>query len=39
MKEYTLVTTALEETWPDDNQPVLFLGEWCRLYSKKPLWE
>ena len=39
MKEYTLVTTALEETWPDDNQPVLFLGEWCRLYSRKTVWE
>ena len=39
MKEYTLVTTALEETWPDDNQPVLFLGEWCRLYPRKQRWE
>ena len=32
-----LVTTALEETWPDDG-PVLFLGEWCRLYSRKNRW-
>ena len=39
MKEYTLVTTALEETWPDDNQPTLFLGEWCRLYSRKHRWK
>ena len=39
MKEYYLVTTALEETWPDGNQPVLFLGEWCRLYSRKHRWE
>ena len=34
-----LVTTALEDTWPVDNSPVLFLGEWCRLYSKKSSWE
>ena len=39
MKEYTIVTTALEETWPDDKQSVLFLGEWCRLYSRKHRWE
>jgi len=33
-----LVTTALEETWPDNNQPVLFLGEWCSRYSRKEKW-
>lgn len=33
-----LITTALEETWPDNNQPVLFLGEWCRRYSRKEKW-
>ena len=33
-----LVTTALEETWPEEDQPVLFLGEWCRLYSRKERW-
>jgi putative transferase (TIGR04331 family) len=32
-----LVTTALEETW-GKNVPVLFLGEWCRLYSRKDIW-
>jgi putative transferase (TIGR04331 family) len=32
-----LVTTALEETWPKD-EPVLFLGEWCRLYTRKERW-
>jgi len=32
-----LVTTPLEETWRD-NEPVLFLGEWCRLYSRKDRW-
>jgi putative transferase (TIGR04331 family) len=32
-----LITTALEETWVED-QPALFLGEWCRLYSRKDRW-
>lgn len=32
-----LITTALEETWRDDD-PVLFLGEWCRSYSRKDRW-
>ena len=32
-----LITTALEGTWLED-QPVLFLGEWCRLYSRKDRW-
>jgi putative transferase (TIGR04331 family) len=34
-----LVTTALEETWPAGDVPVLFLGEWCRLYERKLSWE
>jgi putative transferase (TIGR04331 family) len=33
-----LITTALEETWRDD-VPVLFLGEWCRRYSRRQRWE
>lgn len=33
-----LITTADECTWPD-NQPVLFLGEWCRLYNRKVAWK
>ena len=34
-----LVTTALEKTWPDDPKtPVLFLGEWCRLFTRKERW-
>jgi putative transferase (TIGR04331 family) len=36
MKRF-LITTALEETWNDD-EPVLFLGEWCRQYSHKERW-
>ena len=38
MKELFLVTTGLEETWPDSDQPILFLGEWCRIYSQKHRW-
>jgi putative transferase (TIGR04331 family) len=34
-----LIVTALEETWPINKEPVLFLGEWCRLYSRKSAWE
>jgi putative transferase (TIGR04331 family) len=35
-----LVTTANKITWPKDNsEPVLFLGEWCRLYKRKSEWE
>jgi len=34
-----LITTALEETWPKDpDVPVLFLGEWCRIYSRRERW-
>ena len=32
-----LITTALEETWRED-EPVLFLGEWGRRYSRKDSW-
>ena len=32
-----LVTTALEETWPDSG-PVLFLGEWCRIFERRNRW-
>lgn len=32
-----LITTALEETWRSDG-PVLFLGEWCKRYSRRAHW-
>ncbi|MDD4975386.1 MAG: LIC12162 family protein [Bacteriovorax sp.] len=35
---YFLITTADEKTWKLD-RPVLFLGEWCKLYDRKNLWE
>jgi len=38
MKTKTLITTSIEETWPQDNSPVVFIGEWCRLYSRKDRW-
>ena len=35
-----LVTTALEITWPENKDtPILFLGEWCKLYGRKNTWE
>ena len=39
MEARFLVTTALEDTWPQQGQPVLFLGEWCKLYSRKHRWQ
>jgi putative transferase (TIGR04331 family) len=32
-----LITTDWEETWRDNGQAV-FLGEWCRRYSRKDRW-
>ena len=36
--ESLLVTTALEQTWGTD-ETVLFLGEWCKRYSRKEQWQ
>lgn len=33
-----LVTTDIEGAWPSE-QRAIFLGEWCRLYSRKHVWE
>jgi putative transferase (TIGR04331 family) len=33
-----LVVTADEQGWKFD-RPVLFLGEWCRLYNRKSIWD
>ncbi len=38
-KSRYLVTTAEESTWPSKESPILFLGEWCRLYKRKEVWE
>lgn len=32
-----LVTTALEPSW-DTSRPVVFLGEWCRRFSRQDVW-
>lgn len=33
-----LVTTSDERTWKFD-RPVLFLGEWCRTYQRRSVWQ
>lgn len=33
-----LITTALENTW-NKNERWLFLGEWCKKYDLKDIWE
>lgn len=33
-----LITTADERTWRRD-RPVVFLGEWCRLYDRRQEWQ
>jgi putative transferase (TIGR04331 family) len=33
-----LITTANQQFWPNRG-PVLFLGEWCKLYSQKHVYE
>jgi len=33
-----LITTADERTWKFD-RPIIFLGEWCRIYNRKHIWE
>lgn len=37
-EEVVLATTALEEFW-DTTKPMVFLGEWCLLYERRPYWE
>ncbi len=33
-----LIASANEQTWKFD-EPAVFLGEWCRLYDRKHVWE
>ena len=32
-----LITTTNEDNWKFD-RPVLFLGEWCRIYDRRHVW-
>jgi putative transferase (TIGR04331 family) len=33
-----LITTADEHTWKN-NEPIIFLGEWCKIYSRTNAWK
>lgn len=33
-----LATTAIEDLW-DTSKPIVFLGNWCLLYSRRRVWE
>lgn len=37
-KKLYLITTSDERTWKFD-RPVLFLGDWCRLYNRRHIWQ
>lgn len=39
MVKRVLVTTSIELTWPGNEQPILFLGEWCKLHARKQVWQ
>lgn len=39
MSRRVLVTTSLEESWPTDCSPIVFLGESCRRFSRRDIWE
>lgn len=39
MKKLFLVSTPLQKTWPDNNEDIIFLGDWCTSYSKRHIWE
>ena len=34
-----LILTAFEKPWPSGKIPLVFLGEWCKLYNRKKEWE
>ena len=38
MVKFFLVTTAIEKTWPK-SESILFLGEWCKRFSRKDQWK
>lgn len=38
IKKKILATTALDISWGDAQEEIVFLGEWCKKYSMKNLW-
>ncbi len=38
IESFFLVTTSDESTWPVGGK-IIFLGEWCRLHSRKSFWQ
>ena len=38
MKPKLLVTTSIEESWGLEHD-IVFLGEWCKRYSRKHIWQ
>lgn len=38
INKYFLITTADESTW-NKGESIVFLGEWCRKYSRRKFWE
>ena len=38
MSEKYLITTSLEDTWPNKKKFVIFLGEWAKLYKRSKKW-
>lgn len=35
----TLITSLLEECWPQPDEPVLFLAPWCQATTRKDYWQ
>lgn len=38
VKKKILATTALNHSWGDSQEKIVFLGEWCKKHSMKNLW-
>ena len=39
-KKKFLITTALKETFPkDNNEELVFLGEWCKTLKTRDIWQ
>ena len=36
-EKYSVATTALEDFW-DTSYPLLFMGEWCKRFSRRSYW-